>query len=139
MKKSIFAFLAAFAVSSILVSSQVLACEDAKAHAAGEKAAACQGEHQMVMTSDGAKAADSEGLKKATFLVKGATCESCRNHIQEALMKIEGIKGVTFAKKVATVAYVDGKVAPKAMIAAIQEAGYDAVDESATQTPTKKN
>jgi mercuric reductase/Cu+-exporting ATPase len=126
-------------VVSLLNASTAMACEDAAAHGKDGKAASCKSQHQMVMTSAGEKAADANGLKKATFLVKGATCESCRNHIQEALMKIEGIKGVSFAKKVATVEYIDGKVQPAVMIAAIQTAGYDAVDESAAKATPKKN
>jgi copper chaperone len=102
--------------------------------ASAEEAKACKSQHAMVMTSSGEKAA--EGIAKATFEVKGMTCDSCRSHIREALMKVEGVKGVTFVKKVATVEYTEAQVKPEILLSAIQGAGYEA---TAPEAKTKKN
>ena len=103
------------------------ACGDKKMSAA--EAESCKSQHSMVMTASGEKA--QAGFAKATFEVKGMTCESCRGHIREALMKVEGVKEVTFVKKTASVEYAEAKVKPEALMAAIQGAGYEATLPSA--------
>jgi|GEM_PF-1121112 len=125
--------LMVLAVVSVLVGAQsALACGD---KTSAEAAQSCKSQHAMVMTSSGEKAA--EGMAKATFEVKGMTCESCRSHIREALMKVEGVKGVTFVKKTATVEYTAAQVKPEILLSAIQGAGYEATAPEAVKT--KKN
>lgn len=124
--------LVLLAVLASAVGQSAWACGD---KTSAEAAQSCKSQHAMVMTSSGEKAA--EGMAKATFEVKGMTCESCRTHIREALMKVEGVKGVTFVKKIATVEYTAAQVKPELLLSAIQGAGYEATAPEAAKT--KKN
>ncbi len=60
--------------------------------------------------------------------VKGMTCAGCANHISQALQKVEGVLGedVQYPGDVAFVTFLPDKVNEKAIIAAIEKAGYKA-------------
>jgi len=59
--------------------------------------------------------------------VSGMTCASCANRVERYLNKLDGVTAtVNYATEKATVDFDAAAVAPDALIAAIQEAGYDA-------------
>ncbi|RMF22254.1 MAG: copper chaperone [Bacteroidetes bacterium] len=66
--------------------------------------------------------------KTIKLKVTGMTCAGCANHISNALKKLDGVLGedVQYPGDVAFVTFVPGKVDEKAIIAAIEEAGYKA-------------
>lgn len=79
------------------------------------------------------------GAKKVVFQVNGMSCGGCEKKIQASLLKINGVKGVTFKKagqksgmgagpRVAEIT-LDGKetIAPAVLAQAVQDAGYQAV------------
>ena len=59
------------------------------------------------------------------FDVKGMTCDNCVHHVTEAA---KGVPGVRDAKVdlSANLAEVEGDFDPKAVVAAIEEEGYEA-------------
>jgi copper chaperone len=63
----------------------------------------------------------------ATYLVAGMTCEHCRTAVTEEITRVAGVTAVDvdLATKVVRVHGTD--VDPAAVVAAIDEAGYDAV------------
>jgi copper chaperone len=60
-----------------------------------------------------------------TFEVRGMTCDNCVQHVTRAVSGLAGVSGVqvSLAGKSAV---VQGAVDPKAVIAAIEEEGYEA-------------
>ncbi len=62
-----------------------------------------------------------------TLPVGGMTCASCQHHVEKALTGVPGVREavVNLVTRSARVTLVDG-VAPAALIAAVEEAGYDA-------------
>ncbi|MEI8305953.1 MAG: heavy-metal-associated domain-containing protein [Chloroflexales bacterium] len=62
------------------------------------------------------------------FLVPGVSCQHCVNAVNKEVSALSGVQkvAVDLATKVVTVEHGD-QVAPAAIIAAIQEAGYDEV------------
>lgn len=64
----------------------------------------------------------------ARFHVKGMVCESCARDITEGLSKVRGIAtlSVDVSKALATVRYRPGKVAPKDIVKALDDYGFEA-------------
>ncbi|MEI7768647.1 MAG: heavy-metal-associated domain-containing protein [Chloroflexales bacterium] len=62
------------------------------------------------------------------FLVPGVSCQHCVNAVNKEVSALSGVQKVEvdLSTKVVTVEHGD-QVAPAAIIAAIQEAGYDEV------------
>jgi copper chaperone len=60
--------------------------------------------------------------------VQGMTCGHCKARVERALRDVDGVASVevSLADHRATIAYDDAKVAPPALIAAVEDAGYDA-------------
>jgi copper chaperone CopZ len=111
------------------ISGIAFACGDSHADAktsCGAAAKAGKAPHSLVLTATAADAGEP-GVKKASCEVKGMTCDSCRKHIESALLQVEGVKSVQFVKKMAYVSYTEAKVKPDALVAAIQGAGYEAI------------
>lgn len=67
---------------------------------------------------------------RAEFVVKGMTCAACANRVERALQKVPGVTKahVNLANEKATVQYVTGKTSVTDFIAAIEKAGYEAVE-----------
>jgi copper chaperone CopZ len=110
------------------LSETVWACGDAHAEgkaSCGMSAKAGEAPHTLALTAAPADS-DEPGVKKASFEVKKMTCDSCRKHIEAALMQVEGVKSVKFVKKMAYVYYAEAKVKPENLVSAIQGAGYEA-------------
>lgn len=105
------------------------ACNEGGMSSCGATAKAGEAPHTLTLASAPADTA-TPGIRKATFKVKGVTCQSCRDHITTALMQIKGVTLVEFVKKNAQISYNETQVKPAALIAAIKEAGYEAVDAS---------
>jgi P-type Cu+ transporter len=60
--------------------------------------------------------------------IAGMTCASCANRIERGLNKLEGVSAsVNYATETATVDFDAGAVAPEALVAAVEAAGYQAV------------
>jgi Cu+-exporting ATPase len=62
-----------------------------------------------------------------TLPVGGMTCASCQSHVEKALTGVPGVRGavVNLATRSARVNLDDG-VAPEALVAAVEDAGYEA-------------
>lgn len=62
--------------------------------------------------------------------VSGMSCESCQNHINEALLRIEGISKVntSFANGITQVVYDKSKTTYNEIIKAINNIGYKAIE-----------
>ncbi|MCB0593061.1 MAG: heavy-metal-associated domain-containing protein [Lewinellaceae bacterium] len=73
-------------------------------------------------------ATTESNTQTAKFKVTGMTCSGCANHISQALQKLDGVvsEDVEFPGDVAVVTYEPKKVKEKAIIAAIEGAGYKA-------------
>ncbi|MCL2297425.1 MAG: heavy-metal-associated domain-containing protein [Proteobacteria bacterium] len=67
-------------------------------------------------------------LKTAAFLIDGMTCQGCVAGVTRALKAVSGVADVTvsFDDKCATAHYDDAQTAPATLIAAIENAGFDA-------------
>ena len=61
-----------------------------------------------------------------TYLVPGMTCDHCKVAVTEEVTKVPGVAAVTVDLDTKLVR-VDGAAAHDALVAAIDEAGYDAV------------
>jgi copper chaperone CopZ len=59
------------------------------------------------------------------FTVAGMTCDNCVHHVTEAIKNVSGVTSVnvSLAEKSAR---VEGEFDPKAIIAAVEEEGYEA-------------
>lgn len=60
-----------------------------------------------------------------TITVEGMTCEHCEQTVEEALQSVEGVTAAS-ADRSADAVSIDGDADPAALIAAAQDAGYDA-------------
>jgi len=70
--------------------------------------------------------------EKVTFHVGGMTCASCVSHVEEALREVPGVisAGVNLASEKATVEYVKGQATMADFRHAVEDAGYEAVEEA---------
>jgi copper chaperone len=60
-----------------------------------------------------------------TITVEGMSCEHCEQTVEEALEGVSGVRDVE-ADRDAEQATVDGDADPAALVAAVEDAGYDA-------------
>jgi len=74
------------------------------------------------------------------FKVTGMTCGGCANHISQALQKLDGVvsEDVEFPGDVAVVTFEPKKLKEKAIVAAIEGAGYKA-EVLKEEKPQKKS
>ena len=63
--------------------------------------------------------------KSITFAVKGMTCDNCVHHVTEAAKGVAGVKDAKVSLAEST-ARVEGDFDVQAIIAAIEEEGYEA-------------
>jgi copper chaperone len=63
--------------------------------------------------------------KTTTFSVKGMTCDNCVHHVTEAIKGVAGVKA-TDVSLATNSAKVEGDFDEKAIIAAVEEEGYEA-------------
>ena len=63
-----------------------------------------------------------------TYVVAGMSCEHCRVAVTEEVSKIDGVAAVDVELDTKLVRVRGNGVADTAVVAAIDEAGYDAVD-----------
>jgi Cu+-exporting ATPase len=72
--------------------------------------------------------------------VDGMTCASCVAHVEKALRKVPGVvnANVNLASEAATVEAIAGATRPVALIAAIEDAGYEAHVPQATAAPAAR-
>lgn len=77
-------------------------------------------------TSTGA--ARSAKVVSRQFAISGMFCTGCVEHISSAVRKVPGVKAITidYESGKGTITYVDGKVDPATLVAAIKKAGYKA-------------
>lgn len=75
--------------------------------------------------------------QETVFAIKGMTCASCVQTVENAVKQLSGIQSaaVNLATEKLTVAYDERSITPEAIKAAVKEAGYDAqsVSESTQQ------
>ena len=64
-------------------------------------------------------------VKTLTFSVTGMTCDNCVHHVTEAIKAVDGVKA-TVVSLATNSARVDGDFDEKAIIAAVEEEGYEA-------------
>lgn len=60
-----------------------------------------------------------------TITVEGMSCEHCEQSVSEALKGVEGVIDATADRETAS-ATVDGTADPDELVAAVEDAGYDA-------------
>ncbi|MFB6146538.1 MAG: heavy-metal-associated domain-containing protein [Halobacteriaceae archaeon] len=60
-----------------------------------------------------------------TLTVEGMTCEHCEQTVEEALEAVTGVTAAT-ADRDAETATVEGEAAVESLVAAVDDAGYDA-------------
>jgi copper chaperone len=65
-------------------------------------------------------------IETLTYRVDGMTCEHCRAAVSEEVAKVAGVAGVDVDLEGKLVRVSGQGVAPDAVVAAIDEAGYDA-------------
>jgi copper chaperone len=67
-------------------------------------------------------------LVTATFHIDGMTCQGCVSSVTRALKAVSGVADVTVSldDKSASVQYDDAQTAPAALVAVIEDAGFDA-------------
>ena len=72
----------------------------------------------------------------ASFPIRGMTCASCVNHIQEVLRSIKGVSGVSvnLANETASVDFDSTTATPKLLTHAVEKAGYEIPLKSQTMT-----
>jgi copper chaperone CopZ len=64
-----------------------------------------------------------------TLKITGMSCKNCVAHVHKALSGVAGVSGTVEVSLERVQALVPGSADPKALIAAVEEAGYDAVLE----------
>ena len=69
-----------------------------------------------------------------SFPIRGMTCASCVNHVQQALLSVHGVTmaSVNFSTETASVAYDSTTTTPKMLMHAVEEAGYEISIQSQT-------
>lgn len=60
-----------------------------------------------------------------TLTVEGMTCEHCEQTVEEALEEVAGVTEAT-ADRDAETATIEGEAAVESLVAAVDDAGYDA-------------
>lgn len=60
-----------------------------------------------------------------TITVEGMSCEHCEQTVENALEEVSGVAGATADRATAS-ATIEGSAEPTALIAAVEEVGYDA-------------
>lgn len=60
-----------------------------------------------------------------TITVTGMTCEHCEGRVEDALAGVTGVTDAT-ANREADTATIEGEADVAALVAAVEEAGYDA-------------
>ena len=70
----------------------------------------------------------SSDPQTAVLAISGMTCGSCVRHVHQALASLEGVHSaqVDRARDLARVAYDPAQVDPEQLVAAVNDAGYDA-------------
>jgi len=73
-------------------------------------------------------AAPQPGARVVTIPVEGMSCVSCAATVRKALQSIDGVTGVevSLEHRAARVQYIDGKVSPDQLVAAVNHLGYRA-------------
>lgn len=66
-------------------------------------------------------------MSRATYAVRGMTCEHCRAAVREEVGAIPGVTAVEVDLATGTVTVAGEDVAPAAVAAAVEEAGYEVV------------
>jgi copper chaperone len=66
-------------------------------------------------------------LPRTTYVVAGMTCEHCNVAVTEEVAQVRGVAAVEVDLDTKLVRVHGGAVDPAAVVAAIDEAGYDAV------------
>jgi copper chaperone len=71
-------------------------------------------------------------MSTTKFVVPGVSCQHCVSAVNKELKTVDGVQQVhvDLTTKVVTVEHAD-QVAPAALVAAIQEAGYEEVSPAA--------
>ena len=62
--------------------------------------------------------------------ITGMSCKNCVGHVQKALSGVAGVAGTVEVSLEQGQALVPGSADPKALIAAVEEEGYEAVLEA---------
>src|SRR5512144_1533 len=71
--------------------------------------------------------ADSMAPRVVDLQLHGMTCAACATRIEKVLNRTDGVRAaVNFATETARVEFDPAKARPKTLIAAVQQAGYDA-------------
>jgi Cu+-exporting ATPase len=80
----------------------------------------------------GYEAAEKTDDSKITIPIGGMTCAACARRVEKAIGKLDGIASVSvnFASEKATVAYDPARTKVSAIKAAVEKAGYEALDVS---------
>ncbi|WP_436909824.1 CopZ family metallochaperone [Halosimplex marinum] len=60
-----------------------------------------------------------------TLTVEGMTCEHCEQSVEEALESVDGVEVISVDRD-AERATVEGDADPDALVAAVEDAGYEA-------------
>jgi copper chaperone len=66
-------------------------------------------------------------MAEITYSVPGVSCEHCRHAIEGEVSQVAGVKAVTVDLEAKTVTVTGGPLDEDALVAAIDEAGYDVV------------
>jgi copper chaperone len=69
----------------------------------------------------------SGGMSQITYSVPGVSCEHCRHAIEEQVSQVSGVQAVTVDLEAKTVTVAGEPLDDAAVVAAIDEAGYDVV------------
>lgn len=71
-------------------------------------------------------------MSTSTYTVTGMTCDNCEKHIREEVEQVVGITGIEISRTTGslTVTTAGSPVDDAAVIAAVTEAGYQAVRNS---------
>ena len=59
--------------------------------------------------------------------ITGMSCKNCVGHVQQALSGVPGVSGTVEVSLERGQALVEGSADPQALIAAVEEEGYDAI------------
>ena len=66
-------------------------------------------------------------MEEATYLVAGMSCDHCKASVTEELSRVEGVEDITVDLETKLVRVHGTALDDAALVAAIDEAGYDAV------------
>lgn len=88
----------------------------------------------VATTSRRGRADDVQYAASVQIAIEGMTCRGCASAITDALANVTGVirADVSYYDRLATVSYDPGKVAPDALVAAIDEIGFTARIASST-------